>query len=266
MIEHDSLVEYKHYNQLFSSCFSQMNIPKVNDTFRSCNPYKLCYNKSHYANNSVDFENIELSGSLMNPYSFYSNNTAEIWKQEYDVLSLFDYNILISKLIKTILYPNMELINNIRSEQTFLFRRSFKVGLQLRMNGKPPVNKYTGIGFENLTQLINDVTVIVKSHGFTPLQTTLYISTDTPSVIQSLQSISSEYAIVESTLYIHGHTGTGFSKYKLYPNITRKVISDFINVVSSDIALVTWRSSLGRMMCMAMFPKPCLPIFNLTKE
>lgn len=248
---------FKDYKKIFSTClYNYIDISR-NDSFINCEPYINCY-KHNLSNIAIDNSNIRISGILMNP--LLGNST---YNQKFKFSGIEDYSMFLSYLTKLVLLPRNDLSKEIEEERKTLFSRPYTIGLQIRMNGKPPRNKYTGIGIENITKLIADVDIYIRELGYTPYQTTLYISTDTPSIIGVIKENAMNYHVVESNLYIHGHTSSSFSDNKPYINVTKKVISDFLNIVYSDSAFVSWKSSLGRMMCIAMYPKPCYPIFGI---
>ena len=248
---------YKDYTNIFSSCFYDLIDSGRNESYINCEPYNNCY-KHNLSNIEVDSTSIRISGILMNPY--LGNST---YKKQFFFPGIEDFSLFISYLTKLVLFPRHDFIKEIIEERKSLFIKPYTVGLQIRMNGKPPKNKYTGIGFDNITQLIEDVDIYIRRLGYTPHQTTIYISTDTPSVVGIIRDKAVNYNVVESNLYIHGHTSSGFSEKKPYVKVAKKVMSDFLNIVYSDSAFVSWKSSLGRMMCIAMYPKPCYPIFGI---
>lgn len=170
-------------------------------------------------------------------------------------------NMYLATIIKTILHPNYELEQLITSERKTKDSRLFSVGIQLRMNTAD--RKDCGIRYSNVSHYLKVIDGIVKSMGYSSTQTTLYISTDLPEVIDFIRNETKGYNIIESTLFDHGHTSSAFSQGKPFKEVAKKVMADFINIVRCDIAFVTWKSSLARLMCFAMYPKPCKAIEKL---
>ena len=195
----------------------------------------------------------------MDPLRAYGDK--KYWKNQMDINDQHNFNLYFSKVLKTLLHPNFKLCQLIISERRQLDNRQFSVGIQLRMNAKD--RKDCGIRAENVTHYIKEIDRIIRKNGYSPIQSTLYISTDLPEIIDHIKHIAVGYNVIESRLFEHGHTSSAFSQGKPFSEIVKKVIADFVNVVRSDIAFVTWQSSLARLMCFAMYPKPCSSIEKL---
>ena len=90
----------------------------------------------------------------------------------------------------------------------------------------------------------------------------VYISSDSSKTIQYIRNqTKNEFPVVESLLFEHGHYSSHFVKKK-YVNVMRKVISDMYYMSISDYLLVSWQSSLGRMMCYLAEEGRCDTVLN----
>lgn len=151
-------------------------------------------------------------------------------------------------LMGLILNPSKELRRTLLDERKRIIRLPHTIGLQLRMGGKlaDSPEKYTGVPINRLDEVLDQIRAVIRKRKWEG-KVQVYVSSDSSSVIKILRNhTQKEYPIVESTLFKHGHT----SLTKEDPvEVTSKVLSDLYFMTTCDRVIVTWPSSLGRLMC-----------------
>lgn len=188
----------------------------------------------------------------MDPEKIF-NNTAYFQKLQ-NVFSVVDANVSLWNIRRTmlqlILNPEKRLRELLFIEKKQLLKYSHTIGLQLRMGGNisDTPEKYVGIPFSRIDEVIDQVRTVIKRNGWEG-NVQVYISSDSSKTIQYIQEkTAKEFPVVESKLYKHGHTSSFLVK-KDYANVMRKVVSDLYYMSICDYSIVSWPSSLGRLMC-----------------
>ena len=161
-------------------------------------------------------------------------------------------------MLRLILNPEPILQNSLLSEKSKILKYRYTIGLQLRMGGNisDSPESYVGIPFDRINDVINQVREVITKKNWTN-NVQVYISSDSSKTIQYVRNkTKNEFPVVESLLFEHGHTKKYLAKNK-YVNIMKKVLADMYYMSVSDYLLVSWQSSLGRMMCYLAEEEKC---------
>ena len=199
-----------------------------------------------------------MSGPLLDPFVAY--NRKEFWRYHFNLSNKDQYRIFVTNLLKTILNPSIQLQQEMFFERRVILKRKLTVGLQLRMNKRVSIDcMYCGLTKNNVSNFIQFINQTIYNEGYASKQTTLYISTDLPDIIPFIREVAKDYDVVESAIGQHGHTCSSFAKRenKTFQDVIGKVMADFVYIVNSDITFVSRKSSLGRLMCFARYPRKC---------
>ena len=149
-------------------------------------------------------------------------------------------------LLRMVMNPEPRLRAMYMKERSQLIRKKYTIGLQLRMGGDlaNTYEDYRGVPLKRIDEVINqvrNVTITKKWNG----KVQLFISSDSSYVIELIRNKTrNEFPVVSSQLFVKGHTEFIMSK-----DITRSVLVDMYYMSMADHVIVTWPSSLGRLMC-----------------
>ena len=170
-------------------------------------------------------------------------------------------------MLRMILNPEPKLQKRLLMERKQLLKYPHTIGLQLRMGGAiaDSPEEYVGIPFSRIEDVINQVREVIKEKKWGK-KVQVYISSDSSKTIQYIRNkTTNEFPVVESLLFEHGHSSSHLVKNK-YTNVMRKVISDMYYMSVCDYLLVSWQSSLGRMMCYLVDEDRCGAVLNWRVE
>ena len=255
---------------LFNGCFSD-SIIKTKDEISYqtvCDPLGLCFpsrNKTWDIEKALQHNNTLLKGILMSSDPILNNP-----KYNSTWLSLLNgieenpsvWNMR-KMMLRMILNPEPKLQKRLLIEKKQLLKYPYTIGLQLRMGGSiaDSPEEYVGIPFNRIEDVINQVRKVIKKKKWEK-KVQVYISSDSSKTIQYIRNqTKNEFPVVESLLFEHGHSSSHLVKKK-YVNVMRKVISDMYYMSISDYLLVSWQSSLGRMMCYLAEEGRCDTVLN----
>ena len=259
---------------MFDGCYSQ-SVIKKSDMFEyenNCTADSQCFqNKISYwdVESILQHKNTLLSGILMNPDKIIHNPTYNsTWIQLFNGIesNINSWNIR-KIMLRLILNPEKRLRNHLKIEKKQLLKKKYTIGLQLRMGGtiSDTPEEYVGIPFSRLNEVIDQVRNVIKKKQWEG-KVQVYISSDSSKTIQYIRNqTKKEFPVVESLLYQHGHTSRYLAK-KDYANIMRKVVSDMYYMSICDHLIVSWPSSLGRMMCYVSDEDQCEAVLGWKVE
>lgn len=161
-------------------------------------------------------------------------------------------------LLRMVLNPQPSLRAKFFKERSQLLKLNHTIGLQLRMGGQlaNKKEKYEGVPLDRIDQVIDQVSQVIQAKNWTG-QAQLFISSDSSSVIEIIKNKTHNlFPVVSSQLFMKGHTAMTRSI-----NIKQSVLIDMYYMSMADHVIVTWPSSLGRLMCY-MNDHPCDAVLN----
>ena len=149
-------------------------------------------------------------------------------------------------LLRLAMNPEQRLRALYLRERPNLIKLRYTIGLQLRMGGDLANTKetYSGVPIDRIDEVIDQVREKIKErHWWGKVQ--LYISSDSSYIIELIRNKTrQEFPVVTSQLFTKGHT-----EFVMKKDITRSVLVDIYYMSMADHVIVTWPSSLGRIMC-----------------
>lgn len=161
--------------------------------------------------------------------------------------------------LRLLLNPEPIMKQNYLEERKKLIVHKYTIGLQLRMGGSlaNENEEYTGVPFNRIDDVIEQVRGVIKKKKWEK-NVQLFISSDSSYVIDVIKNKTrNEFPVVYSQLYKRGHTELEAGK-----EITRNVLIDLYYMSMADHIIVTWPSSLGRLMCFVSNQKACDAVLN----
>ena len=256
---------FPHYNKVFNGCFSDsiINSEKEFSYQQICKPWYKCFpkrNATWHIDKVLHKKNCILDGIFMQPDPILHNpKYHETWIRLLNGIeerpSIWNMRKMMLRLI---LNPEQKLQNSILSEKKKILKFRYTIGLQLRMGGtvSDTPEEYVGIPLNRVNDVIDQVREVISKKNWTN-NVQVYISSDSSKTIQYVRNMTrNEFPVVESLLFEHGHSKMYLAKNK-YVNIMKKVLADMYYMSVSDYLLVSWQSSLGRMMCYLSEEEKC---------
>lgn len=250
---------------VFNGCFSDSIIKNENEFSyqRICKPWHSCFpskNKTWDIDQVLHSNNSLLDGIFMHSEPILNNpKYYKTWLQLLNGIEEYPSMWNMRKmLLRLLLNPEPTLLNSLLSEKTKILKYRYTIGLQLRMGGNisDTPEQYVGIPFDRINEVIDQVREVITIKNWTN-SVQVYISSDSSKTIQYVRNITrNEFPVVESLLFEHGHSKMYLAKNK-YVNIMKKVLADMYYMSVSDYLLVSWQSSLGRMMCYLSEEEKC---------
>ena len=231
--------------------------------YKDCSSYWNCFSTRFSVwdlDEGFGTGNVLVGGSLMDPLRVFNNqNYSKYWDSLYYGLgtNVTFWNVR-RDILKLILNPEESLRKRLLFERRRLLQRPYTFGIQLRMGGNvsDTPESYVGVPFSRLRDVVKQVDEVVLSRGWNPLDVQIYISSDSSLAISEVARLTKGiYKVIESKLYKHGHSGSHF--HNNYEQVMKKVTSDFYYMSLCDYMIVTWPSSMGRMMCALVDEENC---------
>lgn len=261
---------YPQYNLLFKGCYSNSIIEDTSqfNFTKKCVPMNKCFGRKWFWNVDTAFGNhsVYTSGSNIFPVRIIENpRFMPIWEELFEGIesNVTFWNIR-KMFIHLFLNPSPDLRQKWLIEEKSLLRYNHTIGLQLRMGGKvsdSPELDYWGVPFSRLDDVIKQVLEVIESHHWKN-DVQLYIASDSTKAVRYIQErVNGVFPVVESTLFRRGHTRRRSSR-KNYLSIMGQVLSDFYYISKSDHVIVSWQSTLGRMMCYAKNEDQCEKVLH----
>ena len=193
---------------------------------------------------------------IMNP--MYNNTWAKLFDGIESKVNPWNVRKM---LLRLLVNPSKELRKAFINERKKIIRLPHTIGLQLRIGGElaDSPEEYTGVPISRLDEVLDQIRAIIRKRKWEG-KVQIYISSDSSKVIRMIQNkTQNEFPVVESTLFKHGHTNLNRDEYL---DVTSKVLSDFYYMTTCDRVVITWPSSLGRLMYFMMDENKCDAVLN----
>lgn len=267
---HLVLVDYPQYKQFLSGCYSNnmMSMDQHLGTVTRCKPYTTCFSSSNnsWTIDPVVNRNVVIGGSLMDSTKFLDNNDnmAFLTSLFNDTIPDFSLWNVRRDIMRLWFNPIDSLRNEILAEKETLITRSHLIGLNLRMGGSYAVlpESYVGIPPSRLPSIATQIHTYIQSRNWNYTDVEVYISSDSTKAITKMKKLlNQDIMIVESQLYMHGHTKRSMNT-KEYVDKMKKVVADMYYMTISEHRFVSWQSSFGRIICFLSDENTCDAVLN----
>lgn len=264
---HNNIVYYPDYSTLFNGCFNRRELSTINhlNITVNCDPFNKCFNeknKSVSIEKAIPYANTIIGGFSISPALIFSNEKYK--KKLYSYFSRYqDYTSVWTirrDILRLFINPSEYLYHQLLKERKVLLKYNHTIGVQLRMGGNysDHPEPYVGVPFSRIDDVINQIKQVISDYHWQN-NVQVYISSDSSYTINYIRNKTRKmFPVIESLIYKHGHSVV----FKSYVPVMNKVISDFYYMSISDYLLVTWPSSMGKMMCYISDEEKCHQVLN----